>query len=88
MRYYEVELGDSYHIYTKYTVIANSEEEAIKKARSQQAHSNLTHHLFSKLEDDHPLEFVSIYSQGPLTEGVYVEKLEKTKPYSQVTANE
>ena len=75
MNYYEVELGTGYHIYTKYSVIPDSEEEAIKKARSKQGDSNLTHPLLNELEDEYDKEFVSIYSQGPLTVGATVEEI-------------
>jgi len=75
MNYYEVELGTGYHIYTKHSVMASSEEEAIKKARSKQRYSNLTHHLLNELEAEFDKEFVSIYSQGPLTVGATVEKI-------------
>ena len=75
MNYYEVELGTGYHIYTKYSVIADSEEEAIKKARSKQGDSNLTHHLLNELEYEYDKEFVSIYIEGPLTVGAAVEEI-------------
>ena len=77
MGFYEVELGTGYHIYTRYSVQASSEEEAIKKAKAEQETSPLTHHLTSELEFDYGQEFVSIYSQGELTAGPSVQKIEQ-----------
>jgi len=73
---YEVEIGTHYHFYTKYTVQADSEEEAIKFASENMEKSKLHNNLNSILEKKFPYEFSVAYKQDLLPEPYHVEELD------------